>query len=152
MSLSRTELLNEFTYGWFECDRWQSPLIQQLSEGLAELKSCNGESGGGGKPKSKPPLDLSDMDLMYECISEVRRVSDDETVSLGKLERLRCRTRVVLGYDVGTMSLPAVVCHQCGGPLIVARDASSAVECAEACGVSYPCETWVDLLQQRESA
>src|SRR4051812_37210278 len=70
MNLSRTELLNEFTYGWWECDRWQYPIIQQLSDDLAAIKSVNGEGGSGGKPKSKPPMDLSDMDLISDCLSE----------------------------------------------------------------------------------
>jgi len=43
----------------------------------------------------------------------------------------------------------SMVCHQCAGPLIVARDASSAVTCAENCGVSYPTSTWLDLLAQK---
>lgn len=151
MTLSRLELLNEFTYGWWECDRWQSPIIQQLSDGLAALKSVGSEPGSGGKPKSKPPMDLSDMDLIYDCLNEVKRVDDDEDAPLTKLARLRDRARLVLGYDVGTMMMPDMVCHVCHGPLIVARDASSAVECAEACGVSYPCETWLDLLAQRSN-
>lgn len=151
MTLSRTELLNEFDHGWFECSRWQVAILVQLPEQLSAIKSGSDEPGGGGKPKSKPPMDLSDMDLYYECLAEFRRVSDDEEAPLGKLEKLRHRARLVLGYDVGMMSLPAMVCHVCGGPLIVARDAMSAVVCAENCGVSYPTNTWLDLLNQ-ESA
>lgn len=150
MSLSRTELLNEFDHGWFECDRWQPSILSQLPEQLSAIKSSNGDGGSGGKPKSKPPMDLSSMDLFYDCVAEVRRVEADEECSLAKLERLRSKARLVLGYDVGTMSLPEKVCHVCGGPLVVARDASSAVECVE-CGFAYPCESWVDLLQQEAS-
>jgi len=143
-------LLNEFDYGWFECERWQPGLLTQLQRNLSAIKSNGGDGGSGGKPKSKPPMDLSDMDLFYECVAEVRRVCEEREAPLGKLERLRGRARLVLGYDVGMMSLPSMVCHECKGPLIVARDACSAVQCAE-CGVQYPCETWVDLLQQGAS-
>ncbi len=153
MSLSRVELLNEFDHGWFECHRWQIGLLTQLQRNMAALKSGSGESGGGGKPKSKPPLNLGDMDLFYDCAAEYRRVDDDHEAPRGKLERLRSRARLVLGYEVGMMKLDgSMVCHVCSGPLIVARDASSAVVCAEKCGVEYPTETWLDLLAQKEAS
>lgn len=152
MELSRTELLNEFDHGWWECERWQDPLLPQLRDGLTGRQSTNNDGGSGGKPKSRPPMDLSAMDLLYECTAEFKRVSDSEDVPLGKLNKLRVRARVALGYDVGTMIMPDMVCHVCGGPLVVACDASSSVECAENCGVSYPCETWLDLLAQREAS
>lgn len=147
MSPTREELLNEFDYGWFECGQWQLGMLGQLQRNLSAIKSGSGDGGGGGKPKSKPPMDLSAMDLFYDCAAECRRVRDDSEAPLGKLTELRGRARLSLGYDVGMVSLPSVSCHSCGGPLIVARDASSAVMCAEACGVSYPCETWIDLLK-----
>lgn len=150
MELSRTELLNEFDHGWFEYDRWQVGILAQLQRNLSAIKSGGGDSGGGGKPKSKPPCNLSDMDLFYDCAAECRRVTEDHEVALSKLMELRQRCRLVLGYEVGTMRLDgSMVCHVCGGPLIVARDASSAVTCAEDCGVSYPVNTWLDLLAQK---
>lgn len=152
MSLTRTELLNEFDHGWFECGQWQHPgMLSQLQRNLSAIKSGGGDGGGGGsKPKSKPPMDLSAMDLFYECAAECRRVRDSEDVPLGKLTELRAAARLNLGYEVGMMKLDgSMVCHQCSGPLIVARDASSAVTCAENCGVSYPMDTWVELLAQK---
>lgn len=151
MSLTRTELLNEFDHGWFECDRWQTAMLTQLQRNLAAIKSGGGSDGGGSaKPKSKPPMDLSAMDLFYECAAECRRVREDSEAPLGRLMELRGTVRLNLGYEVGMMRLDgSMVCHQCAGPLIVARDASSAVECAENCGVSYPMNTWVELLAQK---
>lgn len=123
-----------------------------MAQEIMAIRSTGNEPGGGGKPKSKPPLDLSILDLLDECMAELTRVENDEAVSLAKLERLRHRVRTVLGYEVGVMVMPNFVCHQCGGPLVVARDASSAVECAEQCGVSYPTCTWLDLLAQQEAS
>lgn len=151
MELSRTELLNEFTYGWLECGRWQRGILEQLRQDLSVLKSSNGDGPSGGKPKSKPPLDLSDMDFYHECVAECESVSQQDDASVGRLSRLRNRARRILGYDVGTMKLPSVSCHQCGGPLEVARDASSAVVCVERCGVEYPTSSWLELLQQQEA-
>jgi len=150
MSPSREELLNEFDHGWFEYSRWQTAMLTQLQNNLSAIRSGSGDSGGGGKPKSKPPMDLSAMDLFYECAAECRRVREDSDAPLGKLAELRGRVRLSLGYEVGMMRLDgSMVCHQCSGPLIVARDASSAVTCAENCGVSYPASTWLDLLAQK---
>lgn len=151
MELTRTELLNEFTYGWLEEGRWQLGLLAQLQRDLSAIKSSKGDGPSGSKPKSKPPLDLADMDFYYECCREVNQASLYEDASLGKLERLRSRARVILGYDVGVMQLPSVSCPQCGGPLEVARDASSAVVCVERCGIEYPTSSWLELLQQKEA-
>lgn len=151
MELSRTELLNEFCYGWLEDGRWQLGLLEQLQRDLSAIKSSKGDGPSGSKPKSKPPLNLADMDFYYECCDEVQRVSSDEDCPLGKLDRLRSRARVMLGYDVGVMQLPSVSCPQCGGALEVARDASSAVVCVERCGIEYPTSSWLELLQQKEA-
>jgi len=57
------ELLNEFDHGWFECNRWQTGMLTQLQRNLSAIRSGMGESGRSGKPKSKPPCNLGDMDL-----------------------------------------------------------------------------------------
>lgn len=150
MSDERVQLLAEFTEGWTELRRRQLPLLVQVRAMLTALKSPSGEPGSGGKPKTKPPCNLNVLDLYYECLAEVNIVRQDSEHDLSTLQGLRNRCRNLLGYDAPMMNLPSVVCHTCGGPLIVAADASSAVTCAERCGTEYPTSTWIDLLAAKQ--
>lgn len=143
-----------FTHSWVECYRAQPPMLGQLYDfATSAMKSRPNEPGGGGKPKSCPPFDMGVLDLHARCTAVVgealahtyTEVEYDGT----ELNRLYHEARILLGYEAPVMLLPSVVCHACGGPLIVASDASSAVTCAERCGVEYPTHTWLDLLTTR---
>lgn len=151
VSDERTQLIAQFRVGWHEFNRWQHPLMVQLGAHMTAIQSKGNEPGGGGKPKTKPPVDLSVMDLYYDCLIEVRAVEKDKSRELDSLNSLRLKARRLLGYDAPMMSLPSVVCHSCGGPLEVASDASSSVLCVERCGIEYPTSTWLDILAAQGS-
>jgi ribosomal protein S27E len=63
------------------------------------------------------------------------------------------RARLLLGHDAPTSALRDTVCGECGGALVVAADASTAVRCAGTpdvppCGVRYERHDWIRLAEE----
>lgn len=154
--MTNEELWNEWTTGWHERREyvrhgtefvdhvWQESLLSQLRNHSGEIKSPGSDSGGGGKPKTRPPGDLDAFDTYILATRALRERA------YGKLRELRRLARIMLSYDVPEMILPAMQCHVCGGALAVPEDASGDVRCIgneEPCpeSVTYARESWLDL-------
>jgi hypothetical protein len=83
-----------------------------------------------------------------------------------RLRSLVSRARIAAGYDAPMVTLRDVYCPECGGPMHVRKDASSAVWCSgvvrvegpatvdgpwpmwERCGATWPRGSWVKLLEE----
>lgn len=142
-------LLEEFYNGWIECSNWQDPILKQLRERMhyGAMSSKSGDAMPGGKPKSKPPVDVALMDLYHDCCSEATIVALHNERDLSRLQSLRLNVRRLLGYETPVMILNDTSCHKCGGRLSTAQDASTDVSCTDpACGNVYRQGDWVDIL------
>lgn len=69
----------------------------------------------------------------------------------GSLHKWINKARIMLGYAKPYVQLASTTCHQCGGALAVASDASTDVRCVgtptdPACGHVYRRENWLELL------
>lgn len=79
-------------------------------------------------------------------------LTDAELAStLQTTTQLVSQARQMLGYDVRRVMLANMVCHECGGALGVAEDASTDVKCmgsptAPPCGNTYSRMQWLDLM------
>src|SRR4051812_40909891 len=107
-------------------------MLWQLYEfATASMKSRPNEPGGGGKPKSRPPFDMGVLDLRDQCMKVVDAAICERSSPIeydgNELNELYHKARRLLGYEAPVMLLPSVVCHGCGGPLIVPSDASGSV-------------------------
>lgn len=65
------------------------------------------------------------------------------------------KARIMLGYDKPDVMMESSTCHECGGALAVAADASTDVRCigspgALPCGQIYRRSDWIGLLLARE--
>lgn len=100
--------------------------------------------------KRGPESKLNEIRVM--CGSSMLGDAEIATV-LQSLTQMVARCREMLGHDSRRVMLADVVCHECGGALSVAQDASTDVECvgkpdAEPCGNSYARLEWVRLMRQ----
>jgi hypothetical protein len=131
----------------------QPGLVAQLDASplLGAVKGARYDQGGGhAKPTSRPPLDLSAMDLLADMAAGVRgwrqrlggrgrRPLVGELRALVADLRSWVRTaRVALSYDAPVADLPDFACPDCGGSLKVLSDASSDVWCAGGVPVEGP--------------
>lgn len=146
----------------------QPGLVAQLDASplLGAVKGARYDQGGGhAKPTSRPPLDLSAMDLLADMAAGVRGwrqrlggrgrrplvgelralvglshcASDLQLRDLVADLRSWVRTaRVALSYDAPVVDLPDFACPDCGGSLKVLSDASSDVWCAGGVPVEGP--------------
>jgi hypothetical protein len=62
------------------------------------------------------------------------------------MDRYIRETRLLLGLDAPVIRLADTVCGECQGPLVVAQDGSSDVEC-EWCGFVYHRNTWAQIAE-----
>jgi hypothetical protein len=150
----------------------QPGLVAQLDASplLGAVKGARYDQGAGhAKPTSRPPLDLSAMDLLADMATGVRAwrqrlggrgrrplvgelraltglshcASDLQLRELLDDLRSWVRTaRVALAYDAGPVDLPDFVCPDCGGGLKVLADASSDVWCAGGLPMEGPALAW----------
>jgi hypothetical protein len=128
-------------------------MMPDLWEAIREPRSKGSEPSAGGKPKSKPPLDIDALDLHDQCVAEISlHQTFDETMQhvLCDVPKLIERVERFLGHTSRMVLLQGTVCHICGGQLTVAVDASTAVMClSEGCGNVYKQEHWVEILYSR---
>lgn len=100
--------------------------------------------------KRGPESKLQEIRVM--CGSSMLGDAELATV-LQSLTAMVSRCREMLGHDARRVMLADMVCHECGGALSVAQDASTDVECVgtpdkEACGNSYARLEWIRLMRQ----
>ena len=148
--MDRETLLDQFLLGWVEYAQVQLPLLAQLQyalhHGVAAPKDGN-STGSTDKPKSKPPTNLEVLDLYTDCKTELAIVGHHAERDLKHLIALRDKVRLLLGYETPMMKLTGTSCHQCGGQLVVAADASTDAYCTtENCTTSYSRNDWADIL------
>lgn len=128
------------------------PDLEQLISFLSELYRSirdprkSNDPPSGGKPKSKPPLDVNALDLWDAACFEVKchHLSVEHECELARILDLVKRH---LGVEAPMVKIASTSCHVCEGQLIVAADASTDVMCTtEGCGNVYRQEDWVEIL------
>lgn len=134
----------------------------------ADVRRAAGRTAGG---RVGPATALREVvDLLREVDGRGEPVVPEALVdrALRLLRSWRSTSRVALGYDIEVIELPHRHCLECGGKLVVRKDASSDVWCRpldgryiqgpalegqpwpiphESCGAVWPRNTWIQLLQ-----
>lgn len=119
--------------------------IPELYRSIREPRKSN-DPPSGGKPKSKPPLDVNALDLYDDARMEID-CHDMELDHTCNVDRVLEVVKRHLGVDAPMMKIASTSCHLCEGQLIVAEDASTDVMCTtEGCGNVYRQEDWVEIL------
>lgn len=143
-----SKIIGDLTSGWFDDGSYYPSLLSQLRARVSEKppKDPN-EPSGGGKPKSRPPLDVVALDLHDACEGELAiHAHGMPPVHTCELASLYHQARRYLGYEQRMVELTKV-CGACGSKLIVAADASTDVFCTnDDCDVVYRQQDWISLL------
>lgn len=128
------------------------PQIEELRSYLPELYRSireprkSSDPPSGGKPHSRPPLDVNALDLYDDACHEID-CHDMELDHTCNVDRVLEVVKRHLGVDAPFMKIASTSCHVCEGQLIVAADASTDVMCTtEGCGNVYRQEDWVEIL------
>lgn len=126
-------------------------LLPELHRRITEPAPSN-DPPSGGKPKSKPPLDINALDLFDRCESELTAEVFDPTHDC-QLDALIDEARQFLQLDAPVITFANTSCHVCGGALAARSDASTSVTCTtEGCDVAYTQEDWIELLYAQSDA
>lgn len=119
--------------------------LSELNRSISEPRKSN-DPPSGGKPKSRPPLDVNALDLYHDALYEID-YHDHELDHICNVDRILEVVKRHLGVDAPFVKIASTSCHVCEGQLIVAADASTDVMCTtEGCGNVYRQEDWVEIL------
>lgn len=123
---------------------YDGQLLNELSYRIDHARQRKrDEPSAGGKPKSKPPLDITAMELYDRATQIIGCLSINNEDEFRKIYR---EIRQFLGYEPRMVELTKV-CGLCTSKLIVAEDASTDVFCTNPeCEVVYRQEDWIALL------
>lgn len=120
-------------------------ILSELHRSIGEPRRSN-EPPAGGKPKSRPPLDVNALDLHESACYEID-CHDMELDHVCCVDRVADCARRHLGIDAPLVKITSTSCHLCEGQLMVAADASTDVFCTtEGCNNVYRQEDWVAIL------